>query len=166
MEWGLGARGVGRSILFGFSWRLAFSPQKARFKAWISLDFLGFSRPKGVFSMGYDGFSRKKICRAFSLGVDRRGDGRRRSYAAEGRDWSWSKLSQISDFRQQIVDLPFVRLNPKSSAPKAPLCTGMVLMAMDWMANFLRTEILLSKPESEATVFVDRIQTDGGGTGS
>jgi hypothetical protein len=31
---------------------------------WISLDFLGFSRPNRDFSMGYAGFSAKKISRA------------------------------------------------------------------------------------------------------
>ena len=53
--------GSGRSG-FGFPWTVAISPRNAPFHwpYWISLDFLGFSRPNRDFSMGCAGFSAKK----------------------------------------------------------------------------------------------------------
>jgi hypothetical protein len=41
-----------------------FCPGSPENKAWISLDFLGFSRPNRDFSMGYAAFCRKKISSA------------------------------------------------------------------------------------------------------
>ena len=46
---------------FGFSWTIAVLPRTARKQG---LDFLGFSRQNLDFSMGYAGFSAKKISRA------------------------------------------------------------------------------------------------------
>ena len=47
--------------MFGFSWRPTCFGLKTSFLSlgfpWISLDFLGFSRPNRDFSMGYAGFS-------------------------------------------------------------------------------------------------------------
>ena len=40
-----------------------FAAKSPVFEGWKSLDFLGFSRPKRAFSMGYAGFSLKKISR-------------------------------------------------------------------------------------------------------
>jgi hypothetical protein len=58
------------SIPFGFSWLAAFSLRKTRlFDRWISLDFLGFSRPNRDFSMGYAGFSLENFSSRFLLGV-------------------------------------------------------------------------------------------------
>ena len=52
---------------FGFSWSIAVSAAKTPDSGgWISLDFLGFSRPKRVFSIGYDGFSSKIFSPRFS----------------------------------------------------------------------------------------------------
>jgi hypothetical protein len=80
-----------------------------RFKApafggWKSLDFLGFSRPNRDFSMGYTGFSAKKISRALWTRRDgNRRDVRRRSWHAEARNCSWGEFRQVSDFLQDIV---------------------------------------------------------------
>jgi hypothetical protein len=55
--------------------RRGFAPGRPENKAWISLDFLGFSRPNRDFSMGYAGFSAKKISRALLPLGRRRGTG-------------------------------------------------------------------------------------------
>jgi hypothetical protein len=52
------------SIDLGFLGPSRFCPGRPENKAWISLDFLGFSRPNRDFSMSYAGFSAKKISRA------------------------------------------------------------------------------------------------------
>jgi hypothetical protein len=99
MAWVLArAASVARSVL-GFLGGSPFRLKRPAFEAWISLDFLGFSRQNRVFSMGYAGSSLKKFCARLSG----RWAARRRAQAFLGcgrRDWSWSKLSQISDFRQ------------------------------------------------------------------
>jgi hypothetical protein len=41
------------------------------YERWISLDFLGFSRAKLAFSMGYAAFPLKIISRALSAAADR-----------------------------------------------------------------------------------------------
>ena len=56
-------RRIDKRARFGFPWATAVSRQKRPFRGWKSLDFLGFSRPKRAFSMGYAGFSLKKISR-------------------------------------------------------------------------------------------------------
>jgi hypothetical protein len=60
---------------FGFSWRWPFGAKTPVYDGCKSLDFLGFSRPNLAFSMGYAGFSEKKILRALLLATGRHRDG-------------------------------------------------------------------------------------------
>ena len=72
------------------------------FGGWISLDFLGFSRPKRDLSMGYAEFSLKN----FSVRFSPKSDAPKRKpavLAAERRDCSSAELNPISDFPQGIV---------------------------------------------------------------
>jgi hypothetical protein len=59
----------------GFLGSWPFRCETARHELWISLDFLGFSRPNRDFSMGYAAFTRKDISRAFSLALRGAGTG-------------------------------------------------------------------------------------------
>jgi hypothetical protein len=71
-------------------------------EGWISLDFLGFSRPHLYFSMGYADFSLRRISRA----LPRRGKPGTGALAladAEGGIGHEDKLSLTSDFPQEIV---------------------------------------------------------------
>jgi hypothetical protein len=52
----------------GFLGARRFGRENLIFEGWKSLDFLGFSRPKRDFSMGYAGFSLKeKSCALLPL---------------------------------------------------------------------------------------------------
>jgi hypothetical protein len=91
------------SIDLGFLGPLRFWPGRPENEAWISLDFLGFSRQNRDFSMGYAGFSAKKISRALlPLGRQRR-DRSRYSYDAEMQYGSPSKPNSFSAFLQSIA---------------------------------------------------------------
>jgi hypothetical protein len=90
-----------RSIRFWFF--LAgrrFAAKTPSQEGWISLDFLGFSRPNRDFSMGYEDLSLNEFSRALCGGGQRR-NGRQRPWHAEDR--SWGELSTVSDFLQAIV---------------------------------------------------------------
>jgi hypothetical protein len=63
-----GAAGVNPSIPLDFLGSRPFRYKGPDSEGWISLDFLGFSRPNLYLSMGYAGFRGKQISRAFSLG--------------------------------------------------------------------------------------------------
>ena len=58
--------------------RRRFATNTPDFEGWISLDFLGFSRPKRDLSMGYTGFSLEEISHALCPRVDRPRTGRQR----------------------------------------------------------------------------------------
>jgi hypothetical protein len=82
--------------------RRHFVAKTPTYDRWISLDFLGFSRPNQALSMGYAGFSLENFSSPFTLGV--RSAGRDlESWEAKAQDCSWGKLSSISDFLQDIV---------------------------------------------------------------
>jgi hypothetical protein len=49
----------------GFLGRGLVAAKTLVYEDWKSLNFLGFSRPKRAFSMGYAGFSLKEKSRAF-----------------------------------------------------------------------------------------------------
>jgi hypothetical protein len=70
------------------------------FEGWKRLDFLGFSRPNLGFSMGYAGFSLKKILEPFCRLARAVGTAAHDFGLRKGTDWSWSKLSSISGFLQ------------------------------------------------------------------
>jgi hypothetical protein len=57
-----------RSIPLGFLGASPFRRKSPDLEHWISLDFLGFSRPNRDFSMSYAGFSREDFSRALSAG--------------------------------------------------------------------------------------------------
>jgi hypothetical protein len=67
---------------------------------WISLDFLGFSRPKPAVSMGYAGFSLKEISRALSPARQDLGTAAHDFGPRKGTDWSWGKGNSLSAFLQ------------------------------------------------------------------
>jgi hypothetical protein len=71
-------------------------------KAWISLDFLGFSRPNRDFSMRYAGFSAKKISRALLPLGRRRRDRSRYSYDAERSVAHRASLTRFLLFCNQL----------------------------------------------------------------
>jgi hypothetical protein len=72
---------------------------------WISLDFLGFSRPNRYFSMGYAGFSLKEISpRPFAIGGSV-GAAPTVSGMRKRRIVHTVKLNLISVFLQDIVTL-------------------------------------------------------------
>ena len=78
-------------------------PEKAWLTGyWISLDFLGFSRPNLDFSMGYVGFSGIKISRALPR-RETPGTGAHALADAEGGIGHGDELSPTSDFTQLIV---------------------------------------------------------------
>jgi hypothetical protein len=70
------------------------------------LDFLGFpwilSSESSLFN-GLRGLKRGKFFLALFPGVERRDNGRQRSWSAEAQDCSWGKLNLVSDFLQEIV---------------------------------------------------------------
>jgi hypothetical protein len=67
---------------------------------WSSLDFLGFLRPNPDFSMGYTGFSVKKISHGPSSLINSAGDGASGRGHAETQNCSWGKLNLASIFLQ------------------------------------------------------------------
>jgi hypothetical protein len=91
-----------RSIVWDFLARGSFAAKTPDHEGWISLDFLGFSRPNRDFSMGCAAFWRKKISRAL-LPLGRRRDRSRYSYDAEMQYGSSSKPNPFSAFLQSIA---------------------------------------------------------------
>jgi hypothetical protein len=61
-------RDTGRAIYLGFLGGWPFRRKNPDLEHWISLDFLGFSRPNRDFSMGYAGFSRESFSHALFAG--------------------------------------------------------------------------------------------------
>jgi hypothetical protein len=72
-------------------------PKRSDFEGWKSLDFLGFSRPDSVFSMGYDGFSLIETSCALP-GGGRAETGARGLFDAGGRADHGGELTPPSDF--------------------------------------------------------------------
>jgi hypothetical protein len=62
-------RWSGRSV-WVFLARGRFAAKTPAYEPWISLDFLGFSRPDRDFSMGYADFSGKNFSPSFSAGTE------------------------------------------------------------------------------------------------
>jgi hypothetical protein len=60
-----------------------FSRENLGFEGWKGLDFLGFSRPNRLLSMGYAGFSLKEISRALLPPRQNRGNGSSRFWPME-----------------------------------------------------------------------------------
>jgi hypothetical protein len=60
----------------GFLGAACLSTKTKDFRYWISLDFLGFSRPKRDLSMGCAGFSRKEKIARFPRRSSRRDESR------------------------------------------------------------------------------------------
>jgi hypothetical protein len=83
----------------GFLGSWPFAANTPNYERWISLDFLGFSRPNRDLSMSYKDFSRETILAPFSAA-----EARERAPGALGiqtaQDCSSRKLSFISDFLQ------------------------------------------------------------------
>ena len=90
-------------------------------EGWISLDFLGFSRPNRDFSMGYTGFSRKNISRPFSAASRGAGTVACGRGHAEGQDWPWGSLPRFLIFCKRLPSepFPFGRFNPKATRSRA-----------------------------------------------
>jgi hypothetical protein len=82
--------------------RRRFAAKTPVYEGWISLDFLGFSRPNLDLSIGYVDFSRKKISRAL---FRRRNAGKGACGLGmpEAQECSWAELKLTSDFLQEIV---------------------------------------------------------------
>jgi hypothetical protein len=92
-----------RSIVWDFLARGCFAAKTPDHKGFISLDFLGFSRPNRDFSMGYAAFRRKKISRALLPLGRRRRDRSGYSYDAEMQYGSSSKPNSFSAFLRSIA---------------------------------------------------------------
>jgi hypothetical protein len=97
-----------------FLGRGCFRTKTPAFERWISLDFLGFSRPKLALSMGYTRFSLENFSRWLN-----RQNWRRRSTPCGWQDCSWGKLNRFSIFPQYIVAraMPIRLPNTKHLAP-------------------------------------------------
>ena len=68
---------------------------------WISLDFLGFSRPKSRLINGLHGINRQKFFTGpFSVAFGAAGTVAHNLGAQRSEDRSWGKLTLISDFQQ------------------------------------------------------------------
>jgi hypothetical protein len=105
--------------LFGFSWLVTFSLRKPQFMSvgfpWISLDFLGFSRPNLGFSMGCADFSAKKFSRRFCRSVEARNVSLRFAYGA--RIAHRPSLTEFRIFCNRLWSEPFpFDLNPKAAS--------------------------------------------------
>jgi hypothetical protein len=113
-----GRRGSVRLIGWIFLARRRFAAKVPAYGRWISLDFLGFSRPNRDLSMGYAAYSGKNFSPSFSLALRGAGTGACGRGHAEGQDCSWGKLNLVSIFWQEIVvrAVPF-RLNQKAEMP-------------------------------------------------
>jgi hypothetical protein len=96
-------RDIGAVDRLGFLGSWLFRCENPDYEGWISLEFLGFSRPNRDFSMGYADFWRKKISRALLPLGRRRRDGSRYSYDAEMQHGSSSKPNSFSAFLQSIA---------------------------------------------------------------
>jgi hypothetical protein len=79
------------------------SAKTPAFEGWKSLDFLGFSRPKRDFSMGYTGFSLEQFSRALSRGGGPGAELHGGLGHADAQNYSPREPSEISVFRQSIV---------------------------------------------------------------
>jgi hypothetical protein len=87
----------------GFLGPSRFCPGRPENKGWISLDFLGFSRPNRDFSMGYAGFLAEENCaRPFAAGAAAPGQ-ERYSYDAEMQYDSSSKPANFLYFCNQLL---------------------------------------------------------------
>jgi hypothetical protein len=99
---GRGRATLARWTVWFFLAPACFSTKTPTYERWISLDFLGFSRPKQDLSMGYTRFSLENFSRRFlALRSAKSGAGAR--HHGEGHDCSWGKLSSVSDFLQEIA---------------------------------------------------------------
>jgi hypothetical protein len=99
---GRGRATLARWTVWFFLAPACFSTKTPTYERWISLDFLGFSRPKRDLSMGYTRFSLENFSRRFlALRSAKSGAGAR--HHGEGHDCSWGKLSSVSDFLQEIA---------------------------------------------------------------
>jgi len=97
---GSGRGAVDRLGLLG-SW--LFRYENPDHEGWISLDFLGFSRPNLDFSRGYAAFlAKENFSRPFAAGRRRR-DRSRYSYDAEMQYGASSKPNAFSAFLQSIA---------------------------------------------------------------
>jgi hypothetical protein len=84
----------------GFLATLQFRHETQTFSRWISLDFLGFSRPNRDLSMGYSGQTATKFFLAPPpLEAPRGRDFR----MGDARRWSFRKATTISDLLQSIA---------------------------------------------------------------
>src|SRR3984957_15537608 len=97
-----GGRDAVRRPGLGFLGTSRFAAKTLGFGGWISLDFLGFSRPDRDLSMGYTRFSAKIFSSRLSSRKSRRNGGPTIRHAEE-MDCSWGDLSLISDFLQEIA---------------------------------------------------------------
>jgi hypothetical protein len=89
-----------QSIRLGFLAALPFRREDHADEGWISLDFLGFSRPNRDFSTGYEARSGEKFNSRFSRGVRGATDGACARGHADGQNCSWGELNLVSDFLQ------------------------------------------------------------------
>jgi hypothetical protein len=90
---------VGRSVWVFLADR-RFATKAKLLSYWISLDFLGFSRPNRDFSIGCAGFVAKDFFRGLLRPVGCRQKWSARSERAKERDWSSGELNLISGFPQ------------------------------------------------------------------
>jgi hypothetical protein len=70
---------------------------------WISLDFLGFSRPKPAVSIGYAGFLLKEISRALSPARHDLGTAAHDFGPRKGTDWSSGKVTHFLLFCNKLL---------------------------------------------------------------
>ena len=92
-----------------------FAAKTPVYERWISLDFLGFSRPNLGFSMGCADFSAKKFSRRFCRSVEARNGSLRFAYGA--RIAHRPSLTEFRIFCNRLWSEPFpFDLNPKAAS--------------------------------------------------
>jgi Glycine transporter len=112
-----------------------FSRENLGFEGWKGLDFLGFSRPNRVLSMGYDEFSLREISRALLPPRQNRGNGSPRFWPMErGLIDHGESLILFLIFCKKLLSEPFhsSRLHPKATRSESliPGCTRLTVDLM------------------------------------
>jgi hypothetical protein len=94
---------VGRSVWISLA-RARFAEKTPVSEGWISLDFLGFSRPNRDLSMGYAGFSLENFfVGAFPVGVSKPGTEMAIEAIRKAQDCHGRELTLFSAFPEAIV---------------------------------------------------------------
>jgi hypothetical protein len=96
-----------------------FAAKTPAYERWISLDFLGFSRPNRDFPMGCAAFSGKNFSPSLSAATETPEREPSVFACGRGRIVHGASLTLFLIFRKRLspAPFPFGRLNPKGARP-------------------------------------------------